>query len=411
MTRRWRVASPPRVGAVGIGVRSACPASRSVADRAATARLDPQPAVPCSVPASSIVTIQAFAGSRVSSGTSSKRSTSTRPRSVSFRLGITDSARNASSWNGASTVQPSSRAASTQRAARARRPPRAARRRAGRRPAAAARRRTSRAVDRDDPAAEVREPAHRERHRRVAHRRRRRRCARRARPSTRARRAAGRSRARSRARSGRSRGAARSRRSSRGRAPGRRPPRRRATVGSSTSDSVTIWPGTSPITRARPPAPRDAEHLRRRARRRARSAAPSRAPRARGISPTGRARLEHDVAARSARGRAAAAGRPGSRARPRRGARARARCAGLSVAQTSASSGGIPAATASRTIELMWPSSAMCSGSRSSVQNAIRCGPYSASSGSSACRLRAAEASRISSHIPARSRSRPSSSV
>ena len=39
----------------------------------------------------------------------------------------------------------------------------------------------------------------------------------------------------------------------------------------------------------------------------------------------------------------------------------------------------MPNATASRTIELMWPSSAMCSGSRSSVQKAIRCGPYSAS--------------------------------
>ena len=53
----------------------------------------------------------------------------------------------------------------------------------------------------------------------------------------------------------------------------------------------------------------------------------------------------------------------------------------------------------------------MCSGSRSSVQNAIRDGPYSASSGSSACRLRAAEPSRISSHIPARRRSSPSSGV
>ena len=47
------------------------------------------------------------------SGTSSKRSTSTSPRSVIFRLGITDSARNASSWNGASIVQPSSAAAAT----------------------------------------------------------------------------------------------------------------------------------------------------------------------------------------------------------------------------------------------------------------------------------------------------------
>ena len=48
----------------------------------------------------------------------------------------------------------------------------------------------------------------------------------------------------------------------------------------------------------------------------------------------------------------------------------------------------------------MWPSSAMCSGSRSSVQNAIRDGPNSATSGTSARRFRAAEASRIRSHMP-----------
>ena len=53
----------------------------------------------------------------------------------------------------------------------------------------------------------------------------------------------------------------------------------------------------------------------------------------------------------------------------------------------------------------------MCSGSRSSVQKAIRPGPYSASSGSKAWRLRAADASRIKSHMPARRRSRPSSTV
>ena len=78
---------------------------------------------------------------------------------------------------------------------------------------------------------------------------------------------------------------------------------------------------------------------------------------------------------------------------------------------TSASSAATPYETASRTIALMWPSSAMCSGSRSSVQNAIRDGPNSATSGTSARRFRAAEASRIRSHIPARSRSRPSSAV
>src|SRR5919206_303541 len=53
----------------------------------------------------------------------------------------------------------------------------------------------------------------------------------------------------------------------------------------------------------------------------------------------------------------------------------------------------------------------MCSGSRSSVQNAIRLGPNSCTSGRSARRLRAIDASRISSHIPARNRSRPSSTV
>ena len=76
-----------------------------------------------------------------------------------------------------------------------------------------------------------------------------------------------------------------------------------------------------------------------------------------------------------------------------------------------ASSGAIPAATASRTIPLMWPLAAMSSGSRSSVQKAIRFVPNSCTSGRSACRFRAIEASRMRSHIPARSRSRPSSGV
>jgi hypothetical protein len=47
-------------------------------------------------------------------GTSSKRSTSTRPWSVILRLGITDSARKESDWNGDDSSQPSARAASTQ---------------------------------------------------------------------------------------------------------------------------------------------------------------------------------------------------------------------------------------------------------------------------------------------------------
>ncbi len=85
--------------------------------------------------------------------------------------------------------------------------------------------------------------------------------------------------------------------------------------------------------------------------------------------------------------------------------------AGLIVASTIASSGATPLATASRTMPLMWPFSAMSSGSRSSVQNAIRFVPNSCTSGSSAWRFRAIDASRINSHMPARRRSRPSSAV
>ena len=93
-----------------------------------------------------------------SSGTSSKRSTSTRPRSVSFRLGITESARNERCWNGASSVQPSARAASTiardcgddlverRVGEQARRPAAAARRAPRRRRRRRSRRRGSRAV-------------------------------------------------------------------------------------------------------------------------------------------------------------------------------------------------------------------------------------------------------------------------
>ena len=85
--------------------------------------------------------------------------------------------------------------------------------------------------------------------------------------------------------------------------------------------------------------------------------------------------------------------------------------AALQEAIASASRASTPASTARRTIELTWPSRAMCPGSRSSVQNAIRPGPNSCTSGSSASRFRAPDASRISSHMPARSRSRPSCGV
>ena len=53
----------------------------------------------------------------------------------------------------------------------------------------------------------------------------------------------------------------------------------------------------------------------------------------------------------------------------------------------------------------------MSSGSRSSVQKAIRSVPYSSTSGRRSTRFRAIDASRISSHMPARSRWRPSSTV
>ena len=55
-----------------------------------------------------------FAHDATSSGTISKRSTSTRPRSVSFSDGITESARNASVRNGVAPDQPSAAAASLQ---------------------------------------------------------------------------------------------------------------------------------------------------------------------------------------------------------------------------------------------------------------------------------------------------------
>ena len=160
-------------------------------------------------------------------GTSSKRSTSTRPRSVIFSAGITDSARNASDWNGASIAQPSSQRGGDDGLARAddlrerrvRQDPGHRQRQLGEH---------LRAVDDDDAAADVREPAHRDTPSTRRRRRRSPRCARRARASSRARRGGGRSRGRSRGRCGRCRDAARSPRPSPGRAPDRPAPHRRA---------------------------------------------------------------------------------------------------------------------------------------------------------------------------------------
>ena len=228
---------------------------------------------------------------------------------------------------------------------------------------------------------------------------------------SRSRRAAGRARARARGRSGRCRGAARRRRSWPGRARGRRQQLLAATVGASVSDSVTIWPGTMPMTRAASPSvPGDAQIAERERRdphgvahplghRRRRDLARQAAPAVRTMSGTNRSRSGR--MSRSARWAGATAPRP---ARP-------CHVAAFRVAITSASAGSTPSATASRTIAFTCPSAAMCCGSRSSVQSAIRCGPSSRASGISARRLRAPVASRIRSHMPARSRSRPSSMV
>ena len=150
--------------------RSSAPSGASPAPSSATSpssiRIQPRS---CSVPASSIVTTHALPRiTAASSGTSSKRSTSTSPRSVSFRDGITDSARNARCWNGASSSQPSSRAAAIDRV---RGLDHLCERRV--REQAGDRQRQLRehlgAVDDDDAAAAVREPAHGGGHRRVVH--------------------------------------------------------------------------------------------------------------------------------------------------------------------------------------------------------------------------------------------------
>ena len=156
---------------------------------------------------------------QTASGTSSKRSTSTRPRSVILSAGITESARKESVWNGASKRAAERRRGGGDRAARREH---LVERRVGEEPGDRQRELGEHlgAVDDDDPAAEFARRATTASHGRVAHaddddvvrvvgdgR-------------ARTRRAAARSRGRSRARSGRSRGGARTRRSWRGRASG-----------------------------------------------------------------------------------------------------------------------------------------------------------------------------------------------
>ena len=81
------------------------------------------------------------------------------------------------------------------------------------------------------------------------------------------------------------------------------------------------------------------------------------------------------------------------------------------MAISSASSGAIPSATAIRHIWSMWPSRKSRSGSRSSVQNAQCSGPNRFTRSSSATRLRAFDASRMSTHMPRRRFSSASSTV
>ena len=144
------------------------------------------------------------------------------------------------------------------------------------------------------------------------------------------------------------------------------------------SDSVTIWSGTTPITRTGPLERAGARSRSRRRAPRGPCASPTPAPPAAGSRRRGAPALQHELGhERLEVGEEQQVGLVAGRdraevAQPVPGG------AGFSVAITSASSGATPSATASRTIELTCPSSAMCSGSRSSVQNAIRCGPYSA---------------------------------
>ena len=117
-------------------------------------------------------------------------------------------------------------------------------------------------------------------------------------------------------------------------------------------------------------------------------------------SPRRPAALEHDLRDEALEVGQQRARRLDSRARSRRACRARARGPDGATPSRARPPVRRRSATASRTSALIWPSPAMCSGSRSSVQNAIRDGPNSATSGTSACRFRAAEASRIRSHMP-----------
>ena len=261
-----------------------------------------------------------------SRGTSSKRSTSTRPRSVSLRLGITESARKESSWNGASTVQPRSAAADDDRTAACDHlVERRVREEAGDRQRQLGEH--LRAVDGDDAAADVGEAPDGEGHRRVAH------------PDdddvVRV------------VRDGRCERAALQAEAAHEAEPdpaGAEVPLDHGDlreVARGVGDRLAGAHGRLLDERLRHDLARnEADHARlaarargsgtspARARRRAPCAAPSRAPRARGISATGRPALSTTSGTNRSRSRQQRADRPGSRARPRRGATARARAPG-----------------------------------------------------------------------------------
>jgi len=83
----------------------------------------------------------------------------------------------------------------------------------------------------------------------------------------------------------------------------------------------------------------------------------------------------------------------------------------LWLAIVRASAGRMPLATATRTIWLMWPSSTMKLGSRSSVQKQQCSSPCSFTSGRRSTRLRAIDASRSITPIPSRRFSSASAKV
>ena len=280
--------------------------------------------------------------------------------------------------------------------------------RAGPRRAAAARRARRRRVVHHDAAADLSEPGDRERHVVVVDADARRCCGRRGRPSSRTRRAAGRSRARSRRRPGpvawwRSTTAilAMSRAGSAIATPC-------STVGQLDAARSSAAARARSRSRARGRPVEGTRRSERPTRRRVhRLAHPDRHLGARerrdGLAVEHEPAVLVDAARRGTRrGRRAARGRRGSPERSRRRRPGRGTARGAATRAAARPRARCPSATATRHIWSMWPSRTRKSGSRSSVQNAQRSGPNSRTSGSSAFRLRALEASRISTQAPLR---------